>query len=442
MKPIPFNALAKRLNLHHDSQTLVRGVAIDSRKVESNDLFFALPGNRVDGHAFLAEVARKEAAGAVVHESYQGESFGLPLLKVPDVLGALQELARKSLEKRSSKVIAISGSLGKTTVKSFAATLLRSCYRVYATPLSYNSQATIPLCILLADETEDYLILEMGMTHPGELANLVSIAPPDIALITTIAVQHAVNFPDGLEGIAKEKASLFSHPKTQVGLFHYDIEHYEQVYNTGTCSKRCFSTLSKEADFYHDENGRIHVKGEGHFDLPVDLPVKAHYHNFLAAVALARAVDIPWPLIREAAQSIRLPAMRFERVEKRGIIFINDAYNANPDSMKAALESLPKPIEGGKTIAVLSEMDALGDYTEAAHAAVAETALTHADFLLCVGPRCQTMQTIWQQANKPVERFETRDNLEQSLLDLAKPGDVVLLKGARSYALDQILNKF
>ena len=443
MRPLPLNVLAKMLALSHTCQTLVQGVAIDSRKVTAGDLFFALPGNRVDGHAFLKEVAAKGAAGAVVREDFRGEDGGLPLIRVPDVLAALQDLARKTLAGRSSQVIAITGSLGKTTTKEFAAALLRSRYRVFSSPLSYNSQATVPLSILMADGNEDYLILEMGMTHEGNINNLISIAPPDIALITTIAVQHAINFSDGLAGISREKASIFSHAKTRLGLMHRDITHYEAVASTGACPKKTFSLAKREGDYFLETTTggvRVHSKGEAPCSCSLNLPIKVHHHNFLAAVALARNLDVSWSLIQEAAPSLKLPPMRFEAVEKQGILFINDAYNANPDAMKAALENLPKPQPGKKTIAVLSEMDALGAYSEEGHTSVAQAALQHADCLLCLGARCEAMCAVWSQAAKPVELFQNRTDLAAALKALAQPGDVILLKGARSYALDDLLN--
>lgn len=431
MQPISLHDVAKRLNLQTHAHTLIRGVAIDSRKVMPGDLFFALPGNRVDGHAFLQEIAAKGATCAIVSQEYKGKSYGLSLLYVPDVLLALQELARKSLQSRSSKVIAITGSLGKTTVKEFARTLLSTCYKIFATPLSYNSQATVPLSILMADESADYLILEMGMTHAGNLAQLLSIAPPEIALLTTVSLQHAVNFSDGLAGISREKAQIFSHPHTKYGLLPLELSHFDMIYHTGSCIKKTFSTRSFKADFYLGDTPRLPL-----------LPNKVHYHNFLAALSLARLLDIPWEMIETAIPSIQLPPMRFERVEKQGIVFINDAYNANPDAIKGALENLPKPEGGGRTIAVLSEMDALGNYTEEGHALVAKTALRHADLLFCLGSRCETMRKIWELEKRPFELFQSRAELEKALHQEVKAGDVVLLKGARAWALDQILTSF
>ena len=442
MRPTQLHDLAHLLELNPPYQDLVHGIAIDSRKIVAGDLFFALPGNRVDGHAFLKEAASKGAVCAIVQEGYRGDSGGLPLLFVRDVLTALQELARKSLASRSSRVIAISGSLGKTTTKEFTTALLRTRYRVFSNPLSYNSQATLPLSILMAEGDEEYLILEMGMTHEGNIKNLISIAPPDIALITTIAVQHAVNFSDGLVGISREKASLFSHSKTTLGLVHRDILHFDAVASTGGCTKKTFSLATREADYFLEaipQGVRVHAKGEKPCDCFLTLPIKVHHHNFLAAVALAHHLDVPWSSICGVAPTLKLPPMRFEPVEKQGILFINDAYNANPDAMIAALENLPKPQPGCKTIAVLSEMDALGDYTEQGHALVAETALQYADYVLCLGSRCETMRAIWKSAQKPVELFQTRADLSAALKALAHPGDVVLLKGARAYALDQLL---
>ena len=442
MRPILLHDLAYLLSLYYPNQVLVQGFAIDSRRIAPGDLFFALPGNRVDGHAFLKDAALKGAACAVVQQGYRGDCGGLPLLFVPDVLAALQELARKSLASRSSKVLAITGSLGKTTTKEFASALLRTRYRVFSSPLSYNSQVTLPLSILMANGDEECLVLEMGMSHEGNINNLISIAPPDIALITTVAVQHAVNFSDGLVGISRAKASIFSHAKTTLGLVHRDILHYDPVVSTGSCNKKTFSLTTKDADYFLEviPNGvRVHAKGENPCDCPLNLPIRVHHHNFLAAVALARNLDVPWSSICEVAPTLKLPPMRFEPIEKQGILFINDAYNANPDSMIAALENLPKPQPGGKIIAVLSEMDALGDYTEQGHKRVAEAAIQYADYLFCLGSRCETMRSVWKSAQKPMELFPTHVDLRIALKAMAQPGDVVLLKGARSYALEQLL---
>lgn len=442
MKQAPLSALAQALHLNHKSQCLIKGVAIDSRKVKAGDLFFALSGKRVDGHQFLKEAAQKGAVSAVVQKNYSGNTFGLQLLHVSDVLLALQELARQSVK---SKIIGITGSLGKTTVKEFTLQLLQDSYVTYASPLSYNSQATLPLSILMAEGNEDYLILEMGMSQKGELANLVSIAPPDIALLTTISFQHAVNFTDGIKGIRREKSKIFSHAKTKLGIIPHDLLSFKEVYQTGACHKMTFSTTSKAADYYLEKIEKavkIFVKGKEECKIAIQLPNEAHYHNFLAAIVLARAVCIPWEAICKRAAFFRLPLGRFEKVVKNGIIFINDAFNADPVSMTAALKNLPKPNKGGQTIAVLTEMNALGKYSDKGHASVAKAALKAADLLLCLGSRSKIMVEIWEKEGKTAYLYQSRQQLEAALRKYASSGDVVLLKGARCYALDEILSKF
>ena len=440
MEPTPLSSLADILGLQLADQAEVCGASIDSRLVKKGDLFFALVGNRSDGHAFLADVAKKGAVAAVVREDYQGDSFGLSLLKVPDVTLALQELARRILEKRKTKVVAITGSMGKTTTKEFTGELLATKYRLTKSPLSYNSKVTLPLSILMGNESDEILVLEMGMSEKGEISTLVSIAPPDIALLTTVTFQHSTGFPEGLIGIAKEKGSIFSHPKTTLGFLPQNVPFFQEIKAIGTCSKKTFSIDSNDADLSGViGEGEIVIEGQ---KIPLALSLRAHYHNFLGAVAIARALGVSWEEIKKVAPTLKLPPMRFQEIKKSGIHFINDAYNANPEAVMAALKSLPKPSARGKTIAVLSEMNALGVFTEEGHAQVATTALSTADLLLCLGKNCLTMKKIWENEKREVYHFETKEELASSLKKWALPGDVVLIKGARAWALEELLNHF
>lgn len=439
------DTIAKHLALRSGSDIVVDDYSIDSRLVQKGDLFFALTGKKVDGHDFLKGAMQKGAAAAVVREEYAGKDFGLPLLRVPDVTLALQEIGRKTLASRRSKVIAVSGSMGKTTAKEFIFELLRRSYKVFRSPLSYNSQVTLPLSILKADGDEDFLVLEMGMSERGDLEKLIAIAPPHIAVVTTVTNQHTKNFDKGLLGIANEKADLFTHPSTQLGIFHYDAPHQEVLAQKGSCPKVSFSLETPSADyflapFFHEGRAILRTPCGEEITFSLKLPLRPHYQNFLAASIAARFAGISWEEIREIAPTLTLPPMRFERVEKRGIVFINDAYNANPDAMCAALAHLPPT--AGKTIAVLSEMDALGEGSEGKHAQVGHVALAHVDHLLCLGERCSEMQRVWQEAKRDVQLFHSKKELAAALFALVKQGDVVLLKGARSYALNEILDAF
>lgn len=440
MKPISLKHYAHLLEIPCSSKTILTGVCIDSRKAKKGDLFFALPGCRVDGHDFLQMAASYGAVAAIVKEGYSGPSFGLDLLFVPDVLLALQALARKTLAEKGTKVIAITGSIGKTTTKDFTASLLSTVFQVAKTPFNYNTKATLPLTILEAED-EELIVLEMGMTHSGDIARLISIAPPDIAHITTVAVQHANNFEEGLLSIAKEKGSIFSHPKTKVGVLHKNIEHFDEVSKIGNCPKVTFSLTDITADYYLEGSSTIYERGHK-VEIPMHLPLRPHYQNFLGACALARQLGVSWEKIQATAPALKLPPMRFEIIEKQGITFINDAYNANPDSMKAALEHLPEPKKGAKKIAVLTEMNALGAYSERGHAMVGEIAFRHVDLLLCLGHGCEVIKEIWNKGGKEVSLCQNKEELLSKLKQNAKKGDIVLLKGARFYALEDLLSSF
>ncbi|MBS0623706.1 MAG: UDP-N-acetylmuramoyl-tripeptide--D-alanyl-D-alanine ligase [Verrucomicrobia bacterium] len=433
--------MLRLIDVFTDSDATVCGACIDSRLVKPGDLFFALKGARHDGHHYLKDAAARGASAAVVSQSYQDSNFGMVLIRVEDVVATLQQLAKKYLEQQKIRVIAITGSLGKTTTKEFAKTLIGSSYRVFATPLSYNSQVTVPMSILSIRGDEEIMILEMGMSAPGHLAKLINIAPPDTALITTVASQHALGFEDGLAGIAQEKSSIFTHLKTKIGLYHHDMPYASHA-QIGSCEKITFSCTDPAADFFLHREGScvtIREKDKTQYSFNLQLPVQAHDHNFLAALSLARLLGIPWPVLKEMTAFLKLPPMRFEKIEKQGITFINDAYNAIPQSIRAALQSLPNP-QGGRTVAVLSEMDALGEYSEKGHQEVGQCALEHADALFCVGNRCKAMEEIWQTSSKLCRRFDTVKDLGDQLVKFVQKGDVVLLKGARAFALDKLLN--
>ncbi len=410
MKPLPLKTIAQHMGLSLACDSLVTGFAIDSRKVVPGDLFFALPGARVHGFEFAKEAAQRGAVGIV---SERSEPTSLPKIFVPSVLQALQDLARTLLSQRASRVLAITGSLGKTTTKGFLYALLHEQFKVFASPLSYNSQATLPLSILMANGDEDFLILEMGMSQKGEIANLVSIAPPHIALITTVAVQHADNFSDGLEGIARAKAEIFSSPKTRLGWYHREMPFAELAASVGSCMKRSFSL----------ETDRLPLS------LPFSMP--AHRHNFLAARSVASSLGLTDEQIEQRAAHLTLPPMRMETVEKEGVLFVNDAYNANPDSMRAALESMPSPASGGKKIAVLGDMNALGAYSRQEHEFVKKLALASTDRVFFLGER-------WGSSDV----FSSLSEMECALHHEVQAGDVVLLKGARVHGLEKILERF
>ncbi|HEX4840153.1 MAG TPA: Mur ligase family protein, partial [Rhabdochlamydiaceae bacterium] len=204
----------------------ITGFCFDSREVKKGDLFFALKGAHFDAHGFLKEVASRGAVAAVVDASYLGENFGLPLLKVQDVVEALHQLAKTVQALRHQRIVAVTGSVGKTTTKEFIATLLSQKYTVFKTPGNNNSQVAFPTAILNADGKEEFFVAEMAMSAAGQIRKLVDIAPPEVAVVTKIGHTHIEFFADGFEGIAAAKAEILSHPKTAHAVLNRQVLSY------------------------------------------------------------------------------------------------------------------------------------------------------------------------------------------------------------------------
>lgn len=424
-------------------------VAVDSRLLSKNDLFFALPGEKTDGHCYLEEIARKGAAAAVINADYQGADYGLNLIRVPDVLRALQLCARNELRQRGTRIVGVTGSVGKTTTKDFIGTLLKESFKVGSTPGNSNSQIGMPLAILNeTDGSEDILVVEMGMTHAGNIRQLTQIAPPTVALITNVSLVHAVNF-DSLADIAKAKAEIFQHPKTQAGIFNQDISHPDILRDAGNCRKISYSAVASSANYVLEKSSEsfdFQAYGEKISTEKLQVPGQHNLINVLGAIAVARYFEMPWPEIKRGLGKLVLPERRMQMICKNGITFVNDSYNASEVSLKAALTSLPEPHAGGKKIAVIGEMLELGKFSEKCHHEVAAAALMRVDHLLCIGKECAPMHDLWTKSGKPVYWLDERSDknrvlLAQELKKLLVPGDVVLLKGSRANQLWKILEE-
>lgn len=443
MAEFDFSQIAKWLECATEVSAKVCGFKQNSSDVLPGDLFFALQGEKVDGHSYLEEIASKGAVGAVVSKKYRGETFGLALIYVEDVRESLHHLAKTVHATRQTRVVGVTGSVGKTTTKEFIATLLEGKYSVHKTPGNANSQVGVPLTILNSSGKEEVFVLEMGMSSPQEIKKLVVIAPPEVSIVTKVALAHAAFFPDGLEGIAAAKAEIFSHPSTKVGIYNHQVAQF-RASQTGSCLKMTYSLQSEaeDCDFVLCREGGLCFIQEGKDKTTrFSLPFSASHlcEDFMGAAAVARVMGMQWTEILPQIDKLTAFKRRFEKVERDGIVFINDSYNASAVSMKAALTNLPQPQAGRKRIAVLGAMKELGAHTEQSHIEVALTALENVDYLLCFGEECLSMVDIFKKGNKPVEYFDQFDALKLRVYTLAEQGDVVLLKGSNSKKLWLIL---
>ncbi|MBN4066877.1 UDP-N-acetylmuramoyl-tripeptide--D-alanyl-D-alanine ligase [Simkania negevensis] len=434
--------VAKALNLsspEHDIELC--GYAVDSRLVERGSLFFALFGEKVDGHLFLADARARGAVAAVVSHDYSGAGYGLLLLRVPRVLLALQELARLFLLSRGCRVVGVTGSVGKTTTKGFVVTLLEGSYRVSASARSYNGQIGLPLSILNSSGDEELLVLEMGMSLPGEIARLVAIAPPDVALVNSIAPVHIGQF-DSVEQIAHEKAQLFSSPLTQLGIVNDEMPCAELVRGMGSCDKLGYSLSNAASDYYveRNETSLVVVDKEGRHPLPLPPLLGVHNNdNLLGAIAVARHYGVEWEAIGQQIPMLSLPPGRLEKKERGGVVVIDDTYNANLVATVAALKSLSLVEKQGKRYAVLGDMLELGDFFASHHKEVGRVALDCVDELFCYGDGGKEMAAVWRDLPKTVHCYEDKETMTRALLERVVAGDLVLVKGSRGCKMETVV---
>ncbi|MCH9630323.1 MAG: UDP-N-acetylmuramoyl-tripeptide--D-alanyl-D-alanine ligase [Chlamydiia bacterium] len=435
------NRVAKRLNQVAEDERVLSDVAVDSRKCSENALFIATRGDRVDGHSFLKNAKEKGAIAAVVSKDYSGEDFGLSLIKVDDPLLAMQDLAMGMIKDYSPFVVAITGSVGKTTTKEFLYTLVKERYNVSKTISSYNGQIGLPLSILNADEDAEMLILEMGISHPFEMDTLIEIAPPQIAILGRVAEAHLGHF-DSLEHLASEKAKIFNSKHLRMGFVHESNMKFSCIKENHIFKKYTYGSVN--SDYYLSAKEQHvdltdKVKEEKiSFTLPFS---ETHFQeNFLASAIVASYLNMPWSSIRKRAQLLKPFKHRFEKKMIEDVLYIDDTYNCNPLNLEVGLKNIPKRGANSKVFAVVGEMRELGENSKRAHESLGEIALDYVDELFCFGEESYPLYQVFHAKNSSAIHTLEKSAIYQVLKDKVSPGDVVYLKGGNANKLWEILD--
>lgn len=385
-------------------------VFVDSRELEPGGVFVALKGEKTDGHFFVEEALKKGSSYVIVKEGFAKYRSDRRVIQVQDPFQTLKNWAKKTLQKIQPFVVGITGSMGKTTTKNFLKTLLEKKYKVYASPKNYNSQIGLPLTILQAEKPYDVGIFEMGMTKKGHIEKLVKIAPPDLALINNVSYVHIENFVN-LEGIWEAKSEIFSSKKTKIKLIHESLLCY-----TKDPSVETFSTKK----------------------VPYPLPFHEEHFvwDFMAARAIALKMGLSDEEIFERLPFLKRPSMRFEKIEKMGALWINDAYNSSIVSAEYALKSLPSL--GGRKLAFLGPMVELGDFSKKLHEELGEKAVDHVDILFSFGEEGKWLVDRFVKSGKKGRHFSTKEAFYEAAMNEVKKNDVVLVKASRFYALEKL----
>ncbi|PQV59129.1 UDP-N-acetylmuramoyl-tripeptide--D-alanyl-D-alanine ligase [Defluviimonas denitrificans] len=431
------------------------GLSIDTRTLQPGDLFVALKDVR-DGHDFVADALRKGAAGALVSRMPEGCTEGDPLLIVPDVLEGLVALGRAGRARSGAKVVAVTGSVGKTSTKEMLRAVLAGQGRVHAAEASFNNHWGVPITLARMPADADYAVIEIGMNHPGEIAPLAAVARPHVAMITTVAAAHLEAF-ENVEGIAREKAAIFGGLEAEgIAVVPSGLDVTPILRAAAEEAGATVLTFGgAEGDDYRATGitlaqdrtvVRATRKGE-----PILFKVQTAGRHFamnaLGVLAVADALGVDPAVAACDLGQWAPPAGRGAReriyldIVDEGLSFdlIDDAFNANPASMAAALDVLAaaEPRNGigrileGRRVAVLGDMLELGPDEAALHAAIAtHPAMATIHTVHCVGPR---MRALWE-ALPPRKRGdwrETAKEMAEAAHHIADAGDVVLIKGSK-----------
>lgn len=433
----------------------ISSYSIDSRTLKPGDLYFAIKGDRFDGHEFIAKALKKGAAGVVFSKT---SSFELSkeqcAFQVEDPCLAFQNLAQQHRLNQKAKVVAVTGSNGKTTTKEWVAQLCSLKAKVHKTDGNKNNHIGVPISLLNLEPSHEVAVIEMGMNALREIDRLAEIAVPNIGVVTSVGSSHLEKLKS-IENVYKGKKELVDRVSQTGGVvfLNGDDSNVLQMATGANCPVFIYGT--NEAFDYVAKNIRASSKKEILFDLEVPihqfkatvrLPHLGRHNvlNCLAAIAVAHSLGGDLTEIVAACADLTSPAMRLEWVEKEGLFFINDAYNANPTSMEVALNVLEEIETEGKKIFVCGDMLELGMVSELAHQQLGEKIYdSKVDVLIAYGHLSQATAERAVECGmdeKDVFVCYEKQAIPDIIKDVASPGDVVLLKGSRRNQLENVLD--
>jgi UDP-N-acetylmuramoyl-tripeptide--D-alanyl-D-alanine ligase len=430
--------------------TGLTGVSTDTRDIKSGNLYVALRGPRFDGHHFIPQAFSLGAAAALAQGERAAAYAALgPILCVNDPLRALGAMAQGYRAALRAQIVAVTGSVGKTTVKEMIADVLATRAPTARTRGNWNNDIGLPLSLLAMEPTQVFGVFELGMNHPGELAPLCDILKPSRGVVTNVGPVH-IEFFGHVEDIANEKvAVLRALPPDGVAVLSRDEEWFGRLRSTAPC-RVITTSLAGDADYVarpaSNGSGRVAVRegasGEwAEFVMP--LPGEYIVHDALFAVAIGRSYGMPWNDLARAIQGYVPPAMRWNRQTVRGVEVINDAYNANPMSMRAALKTFGDMPFAGRKWLVLGGMLELGTTERQEHVALGrEVAKGKWQGLIAVGPLAAMMADSAGEGGMERDRIvrcADHASAAEALQARVAAGDAVLFKASRGERIERVL---
>jgi UDP-N-acetylmuramoyl-tripeptide--D-alanyl-D-alanine ligase len=425
------------------------GVSTDSRALAAGELFVALRGERFDGHDFIGTARERGAVAAVVDAAGAGAlgEVRLPLLVVEDTRVALGNLAAAWRARFSLPVIGVTGSNGKTTSKEMIASILRAAFgpgAVLATQGNLNNDIGLPLTLLALSETHRAAVVEMGMNHPGEIARLAGIARPTVALVTNAQRAHLEGMGT-LDAVATEKSQLFSALSPDgVAVFNADDPWAGLWLSRSAHCRRLRFSLGGQAEvrgqcrLHGLENHVVIMKDEARFEVDLALPGLHSARNALGAAAAALAAGVPLAAVPQGLADFRgLAGRLMRRAGRQGALVLDDSYNANPDSVRAAIDVLASTI--GRKILVLGDMGEVGEAASQFHDEIGGHAKSQGlDRLLALG---EVSALAARNFGAGGQHFKKLDDLVAALLAELAPGTTVLVKGSHFMHMERVVER-
>ena len=433
-----------------------QGISTDSRTIIERELFIALKGPRFDGHHYALEALKKKAGGVLIGEDQVGDIRwngyrSRAVIAVKDTLTALGDIARDWRRKYGPPLVALTGSNGKTTTKEMIAACLETTFPILKTKGNLNNLIGVPLTLLTLTEKERVVVLEMGMNVPGEIRRLTEIAEPDVGLITNIQKVHLEGM-GSLERLKEEKGELFRKMRRDgTILVNQDDPRVVDLARDYPGQKITFGietpaeVMAKEIQLRGVEGTSFTLILEGEvMEIHLQLLGRHFVPNALSAIAVGCLFGVELKQAKEAIEHFQSFPMRMEVVPlKGGKTLINDAYNANPYSMKVALETLVEVKGKGRAIAVLGDMLELGNFEKEAHEQLGERMSELAiDFLLALGKDAPLVVESAIRHGFPIERtriVESHSEAISLLRQMLENGDWILVKGSRRMAMEKIV---
>ncbi len=438
--PLTLTDIAKHLGCDYQGPAIaVTGAAIDSRKLKKGDLFIALAGTQVDGHDFLAQAREAGAVAALVAKPV---ADSLPQLVVADVVAAFGKLATFWRQQSEAKIIAVTGSNGKTTLKEMISAMLAQQHHVIATQGNLNNELGVPLTLCRLKQTHQYAVIEMGANHHGEIEKLVAMAQPQVAIINNVAAAHLEGF-GSLEGVAKAKGEIYTGIATDgVAIVNADMP-YQDIWQPLIGARKTLTFGLESAANVTAQDCQTTPAGS-HFMVQLDevnhfvslpLPGRHNVANALAAMTVCHALGIePAAMIKGLASIKAVPHRLQVRPTKNQALLIDDTYNANPGSFGQALQTLIS--FPGQRWLVLGDFGELGPDSLEIHQQMGRDA-KNADVhrLLTVGKQSAEAAA---QFGDNAEHFADRDSLQNYLQQHLQAGVTCLIKGSRFMQLDKL----